>query len=262
MANPAKLRFVGQLQRPGQRPENVVLIVDTSDVAKLRAANTFTNGQTISGSLPTLTLIETDAATDEGRWRYSMVAGSLAITTVDDEGSGAENVLVLRRSGTTATEVELNAASVTANGSEVLTAAEIAAATAIDVSGLAATDGIYVDDAGTAKRMAVQSMGLRPVAASTKTFALSDANSCNFTNDTAITLTIPPASSVAFGGGAVIALASRGTGTITVDPGSGVTLNSTIAQGSTTSRTVLAGGMALLWLGAAGDEWNLTGDIS
>lgn len=62
----------------------------------------------------------------------------------------------------------------------------------------------------------------------TYTLALSDADGKKFltlSNASAITLTVPPNSSVAFPVGTVIALAQLGAGQVTITPGSGVTVN-------------------------------------
>lgn len=90
------------------------------------------------------------------------------------------------------------------------------------------------------------------------TLVLGDAdNVVELTNAAAITLTIPPNSSVAFPIGTAVELHQGGAGTVTVAPGSGVTL---ISRGSLDD---LAGQHAV---GAirkvATDTWRLTGDLA
>jgi hypothetical protein len=63
--------------------------------------------------------------------------------------------------------------------------------------------------------------------ATTYTLALADvAKVVTLSNASAITLTVPPNSSVAFPVGTQIVLAQLGAGQVTIAPGSGVTLNS------------------------------------
>lgn len=94
------------------------------------------------------------------------------------------------------------------------------------------------------------------------TFVLDDAETLQLlTGGTGRTWVIPPNSSVAFDVGTTIVVAASGAGAITLDPDTGVTINSVLAQASTANRTVLAGGTAVL-VKLATDEWQLTGDIS
>lgn len=71
----------------------------------------------------------------------------------------------------------------------------------------------------------------------TYTYALGDANNCvTGSNAAAQTYTVPPNSSVAFAVGTTITTTQIGAGTITIGPGSGVTLQSA-KYGSSTSQT-------------------------
>lgn len=234
----------------------------SANVPLKNASNIFLESQLVSRS--DARVVINDSAATSGTQPYILRSSSgdffIHAGTVDGTTSLSGATQIFRYNRGTG-ELSLDATSITANGSEVLTAAEVAAATAIDVSGLAATDGIYVDDGGVAKRLAFQDMGVRVENSGTQTFALADANTLQFASTTDSTYTIPPNSSVAFPVGTVIYVASAGTATMTIDPGSGVTLNSVIANGSTASRTVLAGGMAAL-VQVLTDEWQLSGDIS
>lgn len=92
----------------------------------------------------------------------------------------------------------------------------------------------------------------------TYTLVLADAGKLiTLTNASAITLTVPPNSSVAFAVGTVIALAQYGAGTVTVAAGAGVTIN------SDTSMLDLAGQYTTAALTKiATDEWLLTGALA
>jgi hypothetical protein len=144
----------------------------------------------------------------------------------------------------------------------VLTPSVIAALTALDISGLDATDGIYIDDAGTAKRMAIQDMGVRVVDLSTtQTFALVDANSLQvLTGSTNRVWTIPANATVPFKIGAILYVAARDTAKITVTAASGVTLTSAFASGVAGSIDVVPGGTAA-FVKVATNEWMANGDI-
>lgn len=90
------------------------------------------------------------------------------------------------------------------------------------------------------------------------TLVLADAGKVvELTNAGAITLTIPPNSSVAFPIGTAIELHQGGAGTVTVAPDTGVTL---VSRGSVFG---LAGQEAVAVIRKVGaDKWRLTGDIA
>lgn len=95
------------------------------------------------------------------------------------------------------------------------------------------------------------------------TFVLTDAGKIvEFENGSAVTVTIPPNSSVAFeypetnGNGARIDIVAAGAGTVTIQGGSGVTLRS--ADSATNLRAQYS---AATLYQRAKDEWLLAGDI-
>lgn len=89
------------------------------------------------------------------------------------------------------------------------------------------------------------------------TLALSDNyGMVTLSNAAAITLTVPPNSSVAFPVGAIITIAQTGAGQVTVSPGGGVTVN---AAGSADALRVQYSAATLVKL--ATDTWILMGDI-
>lgn len=68
---------------------------------------------------------------------------------------------------------------------------------------------------------------INPQTGTTYTLALADVNKVvEASNASAITVTVPPNSSVAFPVGSVLEVCQTGAGQVTVAPGSGVTLNS------------------------------------
>lgn len=91
----------------------------------------------------------------------------------------------------------------------------------------------------------------------TYTLVLADASTAiEFTSASAVTLTIPPNSSVAFPAGTVIELVQYGTGQLTVAPGAGVTIRS--ADGLLSARTQYS---TLSLRKRATNEWVLAGDL-
>lgn len=89
------------------------------------------------------------------------------------------------------------------------------------------------------------------------TLALTDAGSVvETTSASAVTVTVPPNSSVAFPVGTVIELAQYGAGQITVAPGAGVTLRT---AASLTSRTQYS---TIGLRKRATDEWVVSGDLT
>jgi hypothetical protein len=92
----------------------------------------------------------------------------------------------------------------------------------------------------------------------TYTFALADANNVvvSLTNASAITLTVPPNSSVAFPVGAILQFYQGGAGQVTVAAGSGVTIN------YTPGLKLRAQNSAATLIQTAANTWLLTGDVT
>jgi hypothetical protein len=89
------------------------------------------------------------------------------------------------------------------------------------------------------------------------TLALTDNKRClKCTKDSAMTITVPPASSVAFPTGAAIEICQYGMGQVTIANGSGVIIR---AKGSKYRTNGRYSGCALKRL--AVDEWWLIGDL-
>lgn len=96
------------------------------------------------------------------------------------------------------------------------------------------------------------------VSGTTYTLVLADAGKLKeTTNVAAVTLTVPPNSSVAFAVGTQVALRQYGTGQITVAAGVGVTIRSYLAQLKSIGQYA-----ELLLTKRASDEWLLAGPTS
>lgn len=80
---------------------------------------------------------------------------------------------------------------------------------------------------------------------------------CRFTNSGAVTVTVPPNSSVAFAVGTQIDVIQGGTGKVTFAQGSGVTINSLNGNKSLVGRYA---GATLIK--RATDEWDLVGSLA
>ena len=93
----------------------------------------------------------------------------------------------------------------------------------------------------------------------TYTLALSDNGKLvKLTSASATTVTVPPNSSVNFPVGAIIAIVQYGAGTVTIEGGSGVTVNSTAGSASASFTAQYAGGQLYQ---IATDEWLLIGSV-
>lgn len=107
----------------------------------------------------------------------------------------------------------------------------------------------------------IQAQAYRPINAQTgTTYTLvigDDGKLVTLSNAGAITLTVPPNSSVAFPVGAEIDLAQLGAGQVTVAPGSGVTINS--YQGKTNTAGQYAGATVKQ---TAANSWLLIGNLA
>lgn len=89
------------------------------------------------------------------------------------------------------------------------------------------------------------------------TFALTDAgNLCEFTNAAAVTVTVPPNSTVAFSVGTQIDLMAGGAGKVTFAQGAGVTIKSVNSLKSLAAQEA-AGTLVKM----ATDTWRLTGSL-
>ena len=92
----------------------------------------------------------------------------------------------------------------------------------------------------------------------TYTFALTDANNTLVTlsNASAITVTVPPNSSVAFPVGSILQLAQTGAGQVTIAAGSGVTINYTPGLKLRVQNSVAS------LVQTAANTWLLSGDLT
>ena len=96
----------------------------------------------------------------------------------------------------------------------------------------------------------------------TYTFALTDANNTLVTasNASAITVTIPPNSSVAYPVGTVLNFAQTGAGQTTITQGSGVTITSTGASASAPKTRVQYSACSAIQTSA--NNWLVVGDLA
>ena len=98
---------------------------------------------------------------------------------------------------------------------------------------------------------------INPQTGTTYTFVLADSGKiCEFANASAVTVTVPPNSSVAFPVGTQIEVTQTGAGKVTLAQGSGVTIT------SLASYKAIAGQYASATLyKRATDEWQLSGSL-
>jgi hypothetical protein len=95
------------------------------------------------------------------------------------------------------------------------------------------------------------------------TGVLGDAGKCVEMNSASATVfTVPPNSSVAYPVGTVIEVCRLGAGTVTITPGSGVTIPNRLEAAGTTSRTISSQYSSASMRQRATDVWVLVGDIA
>src|SRR5690606_678835 len=158
---------------PGNAADLVGTVADarlSSNVALRNSTNTFDTGSTFvvmelkNSNAGGADLRLTSDSADENNKTWAITAENnsgnrqLRIRARNDNGSHQNSAIVINGTSSAITSINLLATAVQANGSEVLTEGVINNLTSINVAGLAATDGIYVDDNGAAKRMAFQDM--------------------------------------------------------------------------------------------------------
>lgn len=134
------------------------------------------------------------------------------------------------------------------------------------VQAAAATYLVQADlDAEAAARAAADtSVGSPNTQTANYTLVLGDAGKCVDVNHAtnAITVTVPPNSSVAFPVGTVIEICRYGAGTCTIAPGAGVTLPNRVQVAGTANRTIASQLSTASLRKRATDEWVLVGDIA
>lgn len=210
--------------------------------------------------------LRTDAANVAQVQNSSFVWGGTAGGTVDVITIAPNPVITAYASGQTfrfissgantgATTINVNsvgAKAVTKNGANALVAGDIQSGQIVEVT----YDGTRFQ---ITNQVQTGLLTENAQTGTTYTLVLSDQQDKILTcsNASAITLTIPPNSSVAFDVGRSIPLMQKGAGQVTVSPGAGVTINSpnsftkTRVQYSTVIATKLAT-----------DTWYLAGDLS
>jgi len=105
---------------------------------------------------------------------------------------------------------------------------------------------------------AYPSLSFNAQTGTTYTFALTDANNTLVTaaNASAITVTVPPNSSVAYPVGAILQIAQTGAGQVTIAAGSGVTINYTPGLKLRAQYSVAS------LVQTAANTWLLSGDVT
>jgi len=105
---------------------------------------------------------------------------------------------------------------------------------------------------------AYPSLSFNTQTGTTYTFALTDANNTLVTaaNASAITVTVPPNSSVAYPVGAILQIAQTGAGQVTIAAGSGVTINYTPGLKLRAQYSVAS------LVQTAANTWLLSGDVT
>lgn len=125
-----------------------------------------------------------------------------------------------------------------------------------ELATLTAGTGIDVTNGSGAITLASTGTSINAQTGTSYTLVLSDAGKLiTLTNSSAITLTVPPDSSVDFDVGTQILIYQGGAGTVTIDPGSGVTINSSSSELDTADEYAMCGLMKL-----DTDTWVFTGD--
>jgi hypothetical protein len=118
-----------------------------------------------------------------------------------------------------------------------------------------------IDNSAITAAIALKSDILRSIndqTGTTYTFALTDSGKyCRFTNGSAVTVTVPPHSTIAFAAGTQIDVIQGGAGKVTFAQGSGVTINSLASYKALAGR--YAGGTLIQT--STQDTWDLVGNL-
>jgi hypothetical protein len=257
--------IIGDLQALADpNADRIAFWDDSAGVGAFLAATPATGGIGISG---TELVLDIDALTN-----VTPAAGDEIVVADASDGGNPKAVLIsaLDHDGFTnfvANEhVDHSTVSITAgtglSGGGNLTTTrtlnlDISGLTAITIADIASSDGILIDDGGTMKRAAIQSLGTRVEASATQILAIDDGNKLFVnTGGTEHTFTVPPNTDVAFPIGTEIGFLCQSTGKIALAQGSGVTITSL-----NSNKDVKASGGGAYLVKTATDTWHLVGDL-
>lgn len=88
----------------------------SANVPLLDGSNVWSAAQTIQATQVDLYFVETDATSDEKRWRWLASAGDLYLQTRTDANGGGDTPIYIQRTGTTVDEIQLAATTFDLNG--------------------------------------------------------------------------------------------------------------------------------------------------
>ena len=207
-----------------------------ADIAEVVVYDVFSVGDTVSAA---------NGGTFSGSVGFT---AGITANTADINGGTVDGAVV---GGTTPAAGTFTTLSATSIDSTPIGGSTPAAGT---FTTLAATGDTTLDGTAVAK----QGMPIITEAGTTKTFALTDIGAyVRTTSGSAVTITVPPNSSVAFPTGTEVVVFQAGAGQVTFAAGAGVTVNSKDSNlkltGQYSSGTLKK---------VATDEWDLVGDLT
>lgn len=184
----------------------------SSNVALKDTLPVFTNGGIeVEGSQPFVTFDETDGGSNQRLWRVLAAAGTWFLTTRTDADAAGANAIEVSRSGTTITEIELNANTLDFNGTVDISGALTIGGNINTGSGSLTTSNDTADEPGfKGAPQNIQDVSY--------TLVLSDAGKQIYKSagGAGETITIPANASVAFPIGTIIAIINDGGGDLSI----------------------------------------------
>jgi YD repeat-containing protein len=212
-----------------------------------------TSGTLVNSAVTSLASLATVGTIGTGVWQGSVIGAAYG-------GTGVNNSSTITLSGNFSTS-GVNTLNLATTGNTNVTLPTSGTLVNTTSSAIAFTGGT-IDGATLGATTPMQIQGFRPVntqTGTTYTLVLGDSGKLvTLNNASAITLTIPPHSSVAFPAQAEIDIAQLGAGQVTVSPGVGVTILSVSSNTHLSAR--YAG--ATLKQTATQDTWLLIGSLS
>lgn len=243
--NPYDLDSEGKFSTPVYHDAPIVAVINDSPVGTHETGIVFPFTGTWRGTWETDTVYFPNDQIKDGA--NGANTGNIYIATVEHEsGVWADDLTAAKF------ELVVDVASVVASSAQASADAAAAAASASAASTSAGSAATSATASATASKLTPET-----VAGTTYTLDIGDVSKIlECTNGSAITVTIPPNSSVAFDTGAQVAICQAGAGQVTIAAGVGVTLKSKYSRVKSEAQEAI-----IYAVKVAADTWRLAGDL-
>lgn len=250
--NPYDLDSEGKFSTPVYHDVPIVAVINESAIGTHETGIVFPFTGTWRGTWETDTVYFPNDQVKDGA--NGANTGNIYIATIEHESDVWATDLTAAKF-----ELVVDVASVVTSSAQASADATAAAASASAASTSASSAATSASSSATSATASATASKLTPetVAGTTYTLDIADASKIlECTNGSAVTVTIPPNSSVAFDTGVQVAICQSGAGQVTIAAGGGVTLKSKYSRLKTESQEGI-----IYAVKVATDTWRLAGDL-